>query len=150
MKSFIGYACREQSGIELFSNRVISSGWVNLKTYIIIHTVGRVWCRQAFNYVTAKSVLVLLCVDFVPPPPGELVNSWTRWKHNVYFQLTDRSWTVNNSLYVGISISSVIIKIWQSKDFSFARWMWFSYRFVVAFWPFWFVAVLDVIRLKDS
>jgi len=34
MKSFIGHAWREQSGIELFSNRVISSGWVDLKTYI--------------------------------------------------------------------------------------------------------------------
>ena len=27
-------AWREQSGIELFSNRIISSGWVNLRTYI--------------------------------------------------------------------------------------------------------------------
>ena len=30
---YVGHAWMEQSGIELFSNRVISSGWINLKTY---------------------------------------------------------------------------------------------------------------------
>jgi len=30
-----------------------------------MHTVGRVWCRQAFNYVAAKSVLVLLGLLYV-------------------------------------------------------------------------------------
>ena len=108
MKSFICHAWREQSGIELFSNRVISSSWVNLKTYIRMTGV------TSYNNISQCQ-----CHGY----------SYTR--RRIRYHCIVRSSAVDLCLHAGIYISSVIVKTWWPKDFfSFARWMWFWYRFV--------------------
>jgi len=47
-KSFIGQAWREQSSIELFTSHVISSGWVDLKTYIRVRHIA---CTQSIDAI---------------------------------------------------------------------------------------------------
>jgi len=113
MKSFICHAWREQSGIELFSNRVISSSWVNLKTYIRMTGV------TSYNNISQCQ-----CHGY----------SYTR--RRIRYHCIVRSSAVDLCLHAGIYISSVIVKIWWPKDFfSFARWMWFWYRFVAVLEP---------------
>ena len=83
--SRLGHAWREQSGIELFSNRVYSSGWVNLKTYMRMTGV------TSYNNISVSVSWLRLLV-------GEFAIIASCVQANAKKELR----AVNNSLYAGI------------------------------------------------